>query len=252
MMLTRFCTVCFLLSTASAAFAQPTAPPQQKKGGGGMRAAPAPDDNTGFSPIFDGSTMKGWEGDTTFWRAEDGALVGETTAEKPLKGNTFLIWRAGAPKDFELKLEYRLNSTNSGIQIRSVQLPEAGPFVLKGYQADIDAQNRYTGMMYEERGRGFLAMRGLFNRIAADKRVKTVASLGDGEALKEVIKSGDWNQVHIIAQGNIIIQVLNGRVTSVVVDEDTQGRALEGLLGLQLHVGPPMKVEFRNILLKTL
>ena len=87
---------------------------------------------------------------------ENEAIVGESTAEKQLKGNnTFLIWRGGQPKDFELKLEYRINSTNSGVQYRSVELPEVGKWVLKGYQADIDFQNTFTGQLYEERGRGF-------------------------------------------------------------------------------------------------
>jgi hypothetical protein len=213
---------------------------------------PAPDDNRGFEPIFDGKTLNKWDGDTQFWRAENGSLVGETSAERPLKANTFVVWRGGAPKDFELKLEYRINSTNSGVQYRSSELPGAGKWVLKGYQADIDAQNRYTGQIYEERGRGFLALRGLFTRIDPDAKVKQVGSLGDGEALKALIKPGDWNRLHIIARGNTIIQVVNGQVMSMIVDEDVKNRALEGLLGFQLHTGPPMKVEFRNILLKKL
>ncbi len=222
----------------------------QKKGGG--RPAPAPDDAAGFESIFDGKTLNNWDGDPTFWRVENGALVGESTPEKPVKPNTFVIWRGGAPRDFELKLEYRINSTNSGIQYRSAALPDVGKWVLKGYQADIDAANTYTGQVYEERGRGFLALRGQLARIAEGGKPKLIGSLGESETLKGYIKVDDWNQFHVIARGNVILHVLNGHLMSAVVDDDPQGRAAEGLLGMQLHAGPPMKVEFRNILLKKL
>ncbi|HEX5081926.1 MAG TPA: DUF1080 domain-containing protein, partial [Blastocatellia bacterium] len=133
---------------------QAGAPQGQPRGGRGPGIeALAPDDHTGFEAIFDGKTLNGWDGNPAFWRVESETIIGETTAEKPLKANTFLVWRAGQPKDFELKLEYRINSTNSGVQYRSVELPEVGKWVLKGYQADIDFQNTYTGQLYEERGR---------------------------------------------------------------------------------------------------
>jgi hypothetical protein len=213
---------------------------------------PLSDDTTGFTSIFDGKSLKGWDGDTNFWRAEDGSIVGETTEANPLKVNTFLIWRDGQPKDFELKLEYRINSTNSGIQIRSTELPDVGKWVLKGYQADIDAENRYTGQFYEERGRGFLALRGQFTHVPDGGKPRVNGSLGDNEALKGLIKNGDWNKLHLIARGNTLIQVLNGQVMSMVVDDDIANRALDGLLGIQIHVGPPMKVEVRNVWLKNL
>ena len=127
------------------------------------------DDQRGFEPIFDGKTLNRWEGDPAFWRVDNGAIVGESTPENAVKENTFIIWRGGEPRDFELKVQFRMNSTNSGIQIRSVHLPQGtnvngraieGKWVLKGYQADIDFENTFTGQVYEERGRGFLAMRG--------------------------------------------------------------------------------------------
>src|SRR5687767_7199525 len=132
-------------------------------GGGGRGGAPIPFDNfTGFDRIFDGTTLTNWDGDPTFWRVEAGTIVGESTADKPVTENTFLIYRGGEPDNFELKLEFRMNSTNSGVQYRSRQLTGAvGKWVLCGYQADIDFNNAYTGMLYEERGRpGFLAPRG--------------------------------------------------------------------------------------------
>lgn len=208
------------------------------------------DDHAGFESIFDG-TMKNWDGDTDFWRAENGVLVGESTKEKPLTKNTFLIWRGGQPKDFELKLEYRINSTNSGVQYRSVEMPDVGKWVLKGYQADIDFTNVYTGQLYEERGRGFLAMRGQFTRVEDGKKARVNGQIKNSDDLKGIIKVNDWNTLHIIARGNMLIHVLNGQLSSLVIDDDAKNRAMSGLIGFQLHVGPPMKAEFRNVWLKT-
>lgn len=239
--------VTFLLIAGLALAQAPTKP----RGPG--RSAPVPDDAAGFQPIFDGKTLDGWRYDTGFWRVQDGAMTGETTAGKPLKMNTFIIWEAGTTKDFEIKLEYRITETgNSGVQYRSVALPDVGPYVLKGYQADIDGRNNYTGMLYEERGRGFLAERGQAVRMSETKQRKMMGTPGAPDELKGLIKVGDWNQVHIIARGTMIAHIINGRVMSLFVDDDPNGRMAEGKLGLQLHQGPPMKVEFRNILLKKL
>lgn len=219
--------------------------------GGGFRG-PDPlvlDHHEGFESIFDG-TRKNWDGDKDFWRAENGLLIGESTQAKPLTRNTFIIWRGGKPADFELKLEYRINSTNSGVQYRSVELAEAGPYVMKGYQADIDFNNTYTGQLYEERGRGFLAMRGQATHIEEGKKARIIGNLRASDELKAQIKPEDWNQLHIIARGNTLAHILNGHLTSFTVDDDTPNRSLSGLIGFQLHVGPPMKVEFRNIWLK--
>ena len=236
-----------------ALYAQQAPRPAQNapQGSGPGIEALTPDDHTGFESIFDGKTLKGWDGDTTFWRVENGEIIGESTAEKPLKVNTFLIWRGGQPKDFELKLEYRINATNSGVQYRSVELPDVGKWVMKGYQADIDFQNVYTGQLYEERGRGFLALRGQVTHLQSSKKA-LIANLRSGDDLKGLIKAGDWNQFHIIARGNILTHVLNGHLMAEAIDDDAANRALGGLIGFQMHVGPPMKVEFRNIWLKNL
>src|SRR5262245_34533200 len=236
-------------------------PPQGRgegrRGGGGFGPPPAIpyEDRTGFQQIFDGTTMKGWDGDTAYWRVEDGSLVGETTAANALKQNTFLIYRGSEPGDFELKVEFRLSNTNSGVQYRSVQVPpdeKTGKWVLKGYQADIDIANQFTGMLYEERGRGFLAPRGTAGFAGSDGQRGTIGALESGDALKAYIKDKDWNQFHVIARGGTLIHILNGHVTAVFVDDDVKNRTLKGLLGFQIHVGPPMKVEFRNIYLKTI
>jgi 3-keto-disaccharide hydrolase len=229
--------------------------------GGGRGPQPLPfDDHAGFVSIFDGSTLKGWDGDTKFWRVEGGAIVGQTTAENPLKENSFLIWRGGEPADFELKVEYRMSATNSGIQFRSTQVPAGGQgdsaigkWVLKGYQADIDFANQFTGMIYEERGRGFLMQRGQAIEIGADGVSRQIGSLETtADELKALIKPGEWNQIHLIARGNTITNIVNGHVTAVLIDDDPKGRSMKGLLGFQIHVGPPMKIEFRNVYLKTL
>ena len=228
------------------------------RGGGFGRGALPLDlnDRTGFEPIFDG-TMKNWEGDPTYWKAENGMLVGETTAANALKENTFVIWRGGEPADFELKLEVKMSSTNSGIQFRSQHVPPGegvtGKWVLKGYQADIDFDNRFTGMIYEERGRGIIMMRGQAVYLGADGSRRVIANLQrNPDELKALIKPGDWNHIHIIARGNTLMNIVNGELMAVLVDDDAKARALKGLIGLQIHVGPPMRIEFRNIALKKL
>jgi hypothetical protein len=229
-------------------------------------------DDTGFAVIFDGKSLQGWDGDPKFWRAESGAIVGETTEENPVKGgSTFLIWRGGQPADFELKVEYRVRSTsNSGIQYRSVEVPSA-KWVLRGYQADasgadwsrqlFDWVGRAKGWDFEdwqhlaavnfdEGGRQFLAMIGQLTYVGDGEKQRVLASLGESAALASVPGDG-WNALHVIARGNVMIHVINGRVMSVVIDDDTANRRMSGLLGLQVHGGSPMKVAFRNIRLKT-
>lgn len=236
------------LAVTCGLFAQ-TAPPRPNRGNQGPPVAAL--EESGFQPIFDGKSLEGWEGDTAFWRVADGAIVGETAKDKQPKQNTFIIWRGGRPANFELKLQYKLTGHNSGVQIRSSELPDI-KFAMKGYQADMDAEQRYTGQFYEERGRGFLALRGQASYIGEGKKSAYFASLGDNTELKNLIKTDDWNELHLIARGNTLIQVLNGRVMSIVVDDDTANRKLDGLIGLQVHVGPPMKIEVRNIRIKNL
>jgi hypothetical protein len=212
------------------------------------------DDRTGFVQIFDGTSLKNWDGDPTFWRVEGGSIVGESTEANPVKQNTFLIYRGGEPADFELKAEFRINASNSGIQYRSVQVPadeKTGKWVLKGYQADIDFNNTYTGMLYEERARGIVALRGQVGLLAEPQR-GAIGSTGTADELKQIIKVNDWNQFHVIARGSTLIHILNGRVTAILVDDEPTNRTMKGQIGLQIHTGPPMKVEFRNVALKTL
>lgn len=206
-----------------------------------------PDDHAGFTQIFDGKTLAGWDGDSTFWRVENGSIVGESTPEKIVKENTFLIWRGERLRDFELTIDFRLGGTNSGIQIRSVELPSVGKWVLKGYQADMDVTNGFTGNIHEERGRNVLAPRGTVVRAVDGGSFKSLATIADPVSLRGVMNVGNWNRYHIIARGPMLLQILNGQLMAVLIDDDAKNRALEGVLGLQMHVGPPFKIEYRNI-----
>ena len=222
----------------------------------------------GFVEIFDGKTLNGWEGDPAYWRVENGHIVGEITPSTLLKRNSFLIWRGGKPADFELTLEFKITAAgNSGINYRSEELMDI-PFALKGYQLDIDGANRYTGQNYEERGRTTLAYRGQKTIIKAQKtmdpsvtlqsKIKNNAwtdlvvsrSLGESDALLQKIKSEDWNTCRLIAKGNRLQHYVNGVLMSDVTDQDQINGKSKGLLGMQVHVGPPMKVEYRKIMIK--
>jgi hypothetical protein len=210
----------------------------------------------GFKPIFDGKTLNGWDGNPKFWRAENGAITGQTTATNPAKNNTFLIWRGGRPADFELKLEFRMPNpgfANSGVQYRSREEPQkVGRWVVAGYQADMDGDNQFTGILYDERGRGILATRGQETVVGEDHRPNLVEQFGDANKLAKVIKSRQWNQYDIIARGNHLVQKINGRLMIDVTDNDPNKRKSAGIIALQIHVGAPMKVQFRNIRLKEL
>lgn len=198
--------------------------------------------------IFDGSSMAGWEGNPELWRVEEGSLTGETHADKPIQNNTFLVWKEGVVGDFELHLEYRIQGGNSGIQYRS-KLLDAEKWIVGGYQADIDANQRYTGINYEERGRGILADRGQIMRLMAEGDKRLVGTCGDSQALADLVKQGEWNRYRIVAKGNLLQHYINDILMSEVLDEQTNQSTQEGILAFQLHQGPAMKVQFKNIVL---
>jgi hypothetical protein len=234
-----FLAAIFMLSLHPGVFAQPVFP------------VPAFEDNEGFEKIFNGQSLDGWDGDPVYWSVKDGTIIGVVTPETILERNTFLIWREGFTEDFELKLEYRISAEgNSGINYRSEEVDEV-PWALKGYQADIDGKGQWTGQNYEERGRTFLALRGQVCRIESGKKPMVIGSPGEKEALQEFIKA-DWNEVHLIVRGNVLVHIFNGQVMSIVIDDDLDNRKMKGLLGVQVHVGPPMQVEYRNIRYKKL
>lgn len=198
--------------------------------------------------LFDGKSLKGWNGDMSLWRVEEGSITGVTTADKPISNNTFLVWQDGKVGDFVLTLEYRIQGGNSGIQYRS-KLFDAEKFIVGGYQADIDSNKVYTGINYEERGRGIMATRGQIVSVSAKGEKSPVGSCGDPQALIQLVKDEDWNRYRIVAKGNLVQHYINDVLMSEVVDHQNDVAAKEGILAFQLHQGPPMKVQFRNILL---
>jgi hypothetical protein len=211
----------------------------------------------GFKQIFNGIDLAGWDGNPKLWTVKDGAITGQTTAENPAKGNTFLIWTNGTVGDFELRCSFKLvpgdarGFANSGIQYRSKVVDPAN-WVVHGYQADMEAGPTYTGILYEEGIRGIMAARG--EKVVWDKDGKKVVtgSVGDAAEIEAALKKGDWNDYVIIAKGNHLQQFINGKQTVDVTDDCEAKRAMIGVLALQLHAGPPMMAQFKSIRIKKL
>lgn len=224
----------------------------------GLLSMQAPAGEAGFKSIFNGKDLTGWEGDARFWSVRDGAITGQSTPEKVVDPNTFLVWKQGELDDFELKLKFRIQGdnpqgqANSGIQYRSRVLdPEK--FVVGGYQADFEGGTKYSGILYEERGRGILALRSQKVKILPAQgkpKIEVTGSTGDSDAIQAAIRQGDWNDYRIVARGNHLQHYINGHLTIEVVDEDVARRAMSGVLALQMHKGPPMTVQFTDIQLK--
>jgi len=212
---------------------------------------------SGFLSIFNGNDLVGWEGNPKLWSVKEGAITGQTTAENPTTGNTFLIWTNGTVGDFELRCSFKLTPgdgkgfANSGIQYRSKVLDPAN-WVVGGYQADMEAGPTYSGILYEERFRGIMALRGEKVVWGKDDKKQVVGSLGDAAAIGAAIKKGDWNDYVIIAKGNHLQQFINGKQTIDVTDDCEAKRAMRGVLALQLHAGSPMMAQFKNLRIKKL
>ena len=209
-----------------------------------------------FVTIFDGKTLEGWSGDPKFWSIEDGAITGKTSPENPTKGNTFCIWTGGEPGDFVLKLQFRIEAHNSGVQYRSFRLEDAADeWRLGGYQADFDAAKKWAGTNYGEKFRGILAKRGENAVITGTEKkgkktiaIREVSALDNAEELAAAIKDyPKWNHYRIVAKGYVFKQFINGKLMSQVKDMDKENRRKNGLIGLQLHAGDPMKVQFKDI-----
>jgi hypothetical protein len=201
--------------------------------------------------LFNGKDLTGWKG-LDFWSVEDGCIVGRTTKEKPTKGNTFLVYKDEVA-DFELTFKYKIVGGNSGVQYRS-KLTDEKAFVVAGYQADFEAGKTYSGILYEEKGRGILAQRGQKTVIkegaAPNKpKVEVTGEVGKSAEIQAKIKSEDWNDYRIVAQGGHLQHFINGVQTIDVTDETAIG-AKKGILALQLHAGPAMVVQFKDLVLK--
>jgi hypothetical protein len=204
--------------------------------------------------LFNGKDLTGWEGNPAFWSVKDGTITGQTTKENPTKGNTFLVYTKGNVDDFELRLSYKIVGGNSGIQYRS-KVTDQKNFVVGGYQADIDSGTTYSGILYEERGRGILAKRGekvVVKESEGKPKIDVVGSLGSSDDIQKKIKNEQWNEYVVIARGNHLQHFINGTQTVDVIDEQQSKAAKSGILALQLHAGPPMTVQFKNIRIKSL
>lgn len=231
----------------------------------------------GAQSLFNGKDLSGWKGNPDFWSVRDGAITGQSTATKVVDANTFLVWQGGEPANFELRLKFRLTAQNakgwgnSGVQYRS-RVIDAEKFVVGGYQADIDAPFRYTGMLYEERGRGILMNPGQKVRVGpaeataaapADSKkgkgkagprpkIDVLGTPTTAEQIQAALKMGDWNELRIVANGNQLQHFVNGVLTADVTDADPAVAPKSGVIALQMHKGDPMTVQFKDIQLKKL
>ncbi len=267
----------------------PLATPQAPASGGGRSARgggftqPEPidfDDHSGWTSMFDGKTLSGWDGDKSYWRVEEGAIVSESTCEKPT-GTIYLIWQGGEAADFEMKFEMKGEgaAVNSGLQYRGAitdpnrphrdrppaqgTCPSGAPrgnppsfesqakWDMLGAQFDFDGRNNYTGQYYEQAtGRGIIAWRGQVVRTEEGKRPRLLATLGDREALAGYIHVEGWNQLHLIARGNTMTHIVNGHVMSILIDDDPTKFRKSGLIGFEIE--GTGKISIRNIWIKKL
>lgn len=201
--------------------------------------------------LFNGKDLTGWDGDARVWSVENGAIVGHTK-DVPLKNNTFLIWTRGKVADFKLTCEFKLKGGNSGIQYRS-KVIDPKEHIVGGYQADMDGTNQYTGILYEERGRGILAQRG-HKLVIADDGKKESNKFGDAAELAKAIHKDEWNTYEIEAIGPTLKHTINGKLMSETIDHDAKHYVTSGILALQVHANlpEPMTVSYRNIRLEDL
>jgi hypothetical protein len=219
----------------------------------------------GFISLFNGKDLEGWKGDSRLWTVKDGVIHGETTKEKPAHGNTFLVWQGGKPRNYIFKLKFRVgNSNNSGVQFRSKVVGKEGsknPWVVSGYQAEVEEKPGKVGFLYHEKGRGWLVNVGDIMVIEPGEKKPEKKVVGKVGNVKKMIEAGyyksnkdpeAWNEYTITCRGNHVMINLNGFQTMELIDNDKEGRCMEGVLALQLHGGAPMWVEFKDIRLKEL
>lgn len=230
----------------------------------GVGAVAQEDVDEAFQRLFDGETLRGWDGDQRFWRVEDGAIVGQTTADNAAEHNTFLIYRDEEFGDFELRFSYRVEGYNSGVQYRSV---DQGDYVVHGYQADFEARwhetdagpaDQFSGMFFEEGGRMFLGQRGEAVIVRADPAdaekhvVEKIGTVGGPAELEKHIKRDGWNEYVVIARGYQFTHIINGHVMAIGIDEHEAKRRADGILAFQLHSGPPMSIRVKDIRIREL
>jgi len=209
-----------------------------------LSAAPAQE---GFKSLFNGKDLSGWDGNPELWSVEDGCITGRTNGPEHLGYNQFLIWRSGVVKNFELRIKAKVTGNNSGIQYRSKELPENGPWSIGGYQCDIHPAAPNNAMVYEERGRGIIAQNGQ-GVVIDPSGVKWLASEHDPVA----VDIAGWHEYTVIAQGNRLVHKIDGKEAVELLDFELDKRSLEGLLAFQIHRGPAMTVQIKDVMLKEL
>ncbi len=278
--------VTFVGSAVQHSAAQQRSGARTGRGPGGGFRQPDPldfNDHEGWTQLFDGKTLKNWDGNPEVWHVEDGVIVGVSSLEKP-SGTTNLIYRGGQFSNFALKLEIKLEGegANGGIQFRSANVPPAprrlsadqlaqmseeqkqrlqqvnelrqknARWNMKGYQADMDARNRYSGQIYEQDSpRGIIAWRGQVVETAKGKNPRLIATLGNADDLAGFVKPGEWNQLEIVAMGKQVTVILNGHMMASLVDNDPTYAQAKGLIGLEIEGGGNLRILHRNIWLKT-
>ncbi len=206
----------------------------------------------GFVSIFNGKDLTGWAGEKSLWSVQDGAIVGQTSAENPLKCNQSLAWKEECG-NFVLRFDFWISKIgNSGFYYRGWYLNNGNKFQMGGYQGDFDGEATYSGIVYGEALRGIIGPRGVISKIGADHKPVVVKKFAESDALKSLVKIEDWNSYEIIADGFHFVHKINGKIMSELQDEDQEVRRASGLLGIQLHVGKPMCVKVKNIRIKKL
>ena len=219
----------------------------------------APPEADGMKLLFNGKDLSGWDGDPRLWSVKDGVIHGETTEANPAKGNTFIIWKEGTTKDFELRLSFRCNATNnSGIQYRSKHITDGkvgNQWVVRGYQHELRNEVQLpsvAGFIYDEGGkRGRICLVGEKATWEKEGKKLVKSDLIDQDGYKKLFRLDDWNDVTIVAEGSRLRHWLNGTLTLDFTDGAEEG-AREGILALQIHGGAPMWAEYRDIAVRPL
>jgi hypothetical protein len=200
-----------------------------------------------FVSMFDGKKLTNWEGKAGGWWVEDGAITSESTEAKPCLKHHYLYWSGGEPADFVLRFKYKLIGGNSGIQFRSEKRPNFDTF---GYQADMEAGKQWSGCLFQHK-RGGVVMRGMKAKIAPDGSRKETR-FADPAQLQKVIRANEWNEYQVTAIGSKIELRINDKLMCEVDDKDSKQACRKGIIALQMHPGPPMKVQFKDIVIKVL
>ena len=204
-------------------------------------------DKDGFVSIFNGKDLTGWEANPAIWSVENGCLVGQSPEGKPYNKQDYIYWAQEEPADFVLKLKYRLTGkgSNSGVQIRSEKRPDWNCY---GYQADMEEGPTHTGCLYHH-SRGAVVKRGFIGTVTSDGKDETKQFADPLELANKYTTVGEWNDYEIVAIGSLIVLKINGELMCVVNDHHEKA-AQKGIIAFQMHPGPPMKVEIKDVKIK--